>query len=74
MLEDTVSLLRERLGRENQSFAVMSPDIETVKGYAIVSDAEEETMLSKERPIVILKRVKAMILHSQFHQDCITLE
>ena len=56
MLEDTVSLLRERLGRENQAFAVMSPDIETVKGYAIVSDAEEETMLSKERPIVILKK------------------
>ncbi len=56
MLEDTVSLLRERLGRENQAFAVMSPNIETVKGYAIVSDAEEETLLSKERPIVILKK------------------
>lgn len=56
MLEDTVSLLRERLSRENQAFAVMSPDIETVKGYAIVSDAEEETLLSKERPIVILKK------------------
>ena len=56
MLEDTVNLLRQRLGRENQAFAVMSPDIETVKGYAIVSDAEEETMLSKERPIVILKK------------------
>ena len=56
MLEDTVSLLRERLGRENQAFAVMSPDIETVREYAIVSDAEEETLLSKERPIVILKK------------------
>ena len=31
-------------------------DIETVKEYAIVSDAEEETLLSKERPIVILKK------------------
>ena len=56
MLEDTVNLLRERLGRENQAFAVMSPDIETVREYAIVSDAEEETLLSKERPIVILKK------------------
>ena len=56
MLEDTVNLLRERLGRENQAFAVMSPDIETVKGYAMVSEAEEETLLSKERPIVILKK------------------
>ena len=56
MLEDTVNLLRERLGRENQAFAVMSPDIETVNGYALVSEAEEETLLSKERPIVILKK------------------
>ena len=56
MLEDTVNLLRERLGRENQAFAVMSPDIETVKGYAIVSKEEEKTLLSKERPIVILKK------------------
>jgi hydrogenase maturation protein HypF len=56
MLEDTVNLLRERLGRENQAFAVMSPDIETVNGYAMVSEAEKETLLSKERPIVILKK------------------
>lgn len=56
MLEDTVNLLRDRLGRENQAFAVMSPDIETVKGYATVSEAEETTLLSKERPIVILKK------------------
>ena len=56
MLEDTVNLLRERLGRENQAFAVMSPDIETVNGYAMVSEAEEKTLLSKERPIVILKK------------------
>ena len=56
MLEETVHLLRERLGRENQAFAVMSPDIDTVKRYAIVSKAEEETLLSKERPIVILKK------------------
>ncbi|MBQ2962467.1 carbamoyltransferase HypF [Methanobrevibacter sp.] len=56
MMEDTVNLLRERLGRENQAFAVMSPNIETVKGYAIVSEAEEKTLLSKERPIVILKK------------------
>ena len=56
MLEDSVNLLRERLGRENQAFAVMSPDIETVKEYAMVSEMEEKTLLSKERPIVILKK------------------
>ena len=54
--EKAVSTLRERLGRKNQAFAVMSPDIETVRSFAIVSDEEEKTLLSKERPIVILKK------------------
>lgn len=54
--EDTIQELRERLGRKTQAFAVMSPDIETVKEYAIVSKEEEKTLLSKERPIVILKK------------------
>ncbi|ADC47884.1 hydrogenase maturation factor HypF [Methanobrevibacter ruminantium M1] len=56
--EKAVSTLRERLGRKNQAFAVMSPDIETVRTFAIVSDEEEKTLLSKERPIVILKKSK----------------
>ena len=56
MIEETVNLLRERLGRENQAFAVMSPDIETAKEYAVISKEEEKTLLSKERPIVILKK------------------
>ncbi|MCQ2737068.1 MAG: carbamoyltransferase HypF, partial [archaeon] len=54
--EETVNLLRERLGRKSQAFAVMSPDIETVRKFAIVSEEEEKTLLSKERPIVILKK------------------
>ena len=54
--EKAVSTLRERLGRKNQAFAVMSPDIETVRTFAIVSEEEEKTLLSKERPIVILKK------------------
>lgn len=55
-LEETVATLRERLGRKTQAFAVMSPDIETVREFAIVSENEEKTILSKERPIVILKK------------------
>lgn len=57
-LEETVATLRERLGRKNQAFAVMSPDINTVRKFAIVSKEEEKTLLSKERPIVILKKSK----------------
>lgn len=55
-LEETVATLRERLGRKTQAFAVMSPYIETVHKFAIVSENEEKTLLSKERPIVILKK------------------
>lgn len=55
-LEETVATLRERLGRKTQAFAVMSPDIETIREFAIVSENEEKTILSKERPIVILKK------------------
>jgi hydrogenase maturation protein HypF len=48
--------MREKLGRMNQPFACMSPDIETIKNFAEVADFEEETLLSSNRPIVILKK------------------
>lgn len=53
---DSVIELRKRLGRLNQPFACMSPDIETVKTYAEVKDFEEETLLSRRRPIVVLNK------------------
>ena len=54
--DDTVNVLRERLGRKSQPFAVMSSDIETVRSFAVVSDLEEGSLLSKERPIVVLRK------------------
>lgn len=51
-----VKELRKRLGREMQAFAVMSKDLETVKGYAVLSKKEIETITSNKRPIVILKK------------------
>lgn len=54
--ENVVQRLRERLGRLNQPFACMSPDIETVKMFCEVSDAECETLISQRRPIVVLKK------------------
>lgn len=55
-IKETVDLLRQRLGRKSQAFAVMSPDIETIKTFAVMSKEEEKTLNSKERPIVILKK------------------
>ncbi len=54
--DDPVITLRERLGRFNQPFACMSPDIETVKTFAEVADFEEETLISRRRPIVVLNK------------------
>lgn len=48
--------LRRRLGRMNQPFACMSPDVETIRSFARVADYEEKTLLSRNRPIVVLKK------------------
>ncbi|AUB60734.1 Carbamoyltransferase HypF [anaerobic digester metagenome] len=48
--------LRERLGRMNQPFACMSPDVPTIRSFAEVADYEEETLISRNRPIVVLKK------------------
>jgi hydrogenase maturation protein HypF len=54
----TVENLRKRLNRLNQPFAVMSPDLERVQTFAEVSTKEAKSLLSKERPIVVLKKGK----------------
>ncbi|WGI16723.1 carbamoyltransferase HypF [Methanonatronarchaeum sp. AMET-Sl] len=54
--EKPVGLLRERLGRGRQPFAVMAPDLDVVEGFAEVSDVEEEVLKSIKRPIVLLEK------------------
>lgn len=50
--------LRKRLKRFNQPFACMSPDLETVQKFALVSPQEEKVLTSRRRPIVVLKKSK----------------
>lgn len=54
--DDTVVELRKRLGRYNQPFACMSPDVETIKTFLKVSDKEKITLESRNRPIVVLNK------------------
>lgn len=54
--EAAVSRLRERKGRRDKPFALMARDLEIVRQYAEVGDAERELLLSRQRPIVLLKR------------------
>jgi hydrogenase maturation protein HypF len=53
---DAVSRLRRRKHREDKPFALMAPDIETVKALCLVDDAEEALLLSRKRPIVLLRQ------------------
>ena len=52
---DAVAKLRDRKHRPHKPFAVMFRDIDTVKRFCEVSEAEEAELLSVARPIVILK-------------------
>jgi hydrogenase maturation protein HypF len=51
-----VEKLRKRLGRYNQPFACMSPDIETIETFAEVSELERNVLESRRRPIVVLNK------------------
>ncbi len=54
--DSPVEELRKRLGRYNQPFACMSPDVDTIKTFAEVSDNEKTTLTSRRRPIVVLNK------------------
>lgn len=54
--EAAVRLLRQRKRRVNKPFALMSPDMETIRRFCHVSAAEEQVLSSPRRPVVLLKR------------------
>jgi hydrogenase maturation protein HypF len=51
-----VSELRRRKLRVDKPFAIMMPDVETVKRHCSISEREETLLQSRERPIVLLER------------------
>ena len=52
-----VQMLRQRKGRVDKPFAVMAPDLDTVRKFAQVTDREAALLAGKERPIVLLKKL-----------------
>ncbi|MCL2115077.1 MAG: carbamoyltransferase HypF [Methanobrevibacter sp.] len=56
--DKVIPTLRKRLGRPSQPFAVMASDLDAVKNFAELSSKESKSLLSKERPIVVLKKSK----------------
>ena len=58
-LPETVRELRRRKHREEKPFALMCADVEAAREICTVSAAEEQLLLSRERPIVLLgKKVR----------------
>ncbi len=56
--EYSVDELRVRKNRPDKPFAVMFKNIDSLKEYAKLTQAEEEIVLSKEKPITLVKRIK----------------
>jgi hydrogenase maturation protein HypF len=54
--EPAVLLLRNRKGRKSKPLAIMAANIDSAKNFAEISDIEEKTLLSPERPIVLLRK------------------
>lgn len=55
--EEAVARLRLKKRKSNKPFALMSPDVATVKKYCEVSNDEQALLLSHERPIVLLNKL-----------------
>jgi hydrogenase maturation factor HypF (carbamoyltransferase family) len=56
-MDNAVRRLRERKHRDEKPFALMFPSIEMIKDSCFVSGVEENTLLSSESPIVLLKKL-----------------
>jgi hydrogenase maturation protein HypF len=54
-----VNILRLRKRKSNKPFALMAPDVETIKKFCNVSQEEEALLISNRRPIVLLTKKEA---------------
>jgi len=54
--ETAVQMLRDRKHRPTKPFAVMVRDIKMAGELAVISQMEEELLVSKERPIVLVRK------------------
>jgi hydrogenase maturation protein HypF len=56
--EEAVNKLRLKKRKSNKPFALMAPDIETIRKFCEVSEAEESYLTSNKRPVVLLKKLQ----------------
>ncbi len=54
--EEAVRRLRARKHREEKPLALMSPDLDRIRAFARIEAEEAAVLLSRERPIILLKQ------------------
>ena len=59
--DDVLEEFRRRKGRKNQPYALMSPDIDTIRSYAKLNRVEEGFLQGWKRPIVLLRKKHRVI-------------
>ena len=62
---DAVARLRARKGREDKPFAVMFPDVASLRATAAVSEAEERWLTSAAAPILLVPLLSRGVLADQ---------
>ncbi len=67
--DDAVRRLRERKFREAKPLAVMAPDLDTARSFAVIDDAAAELMASPQSPIVLVPRAEADLLAESIAPD-----
>lgn len=55
---EAISRLRQRKGREEKPFALMARDLNEIGKFCRVTPEAERTLVSPQRPIVLMKRLK----------------
>lgn len=63
---NSVELIRKLKGREEKPFAVMFDSTIEIEKYCIMSEEEKRQLVSRERPIVLLKRKASNISEAVF--------
>ena len=54
--KEAVKILRDRKNRPSKPFAMMFKNLESIEKYCFITKKEKELILSKEKPIVIVKK------------------
>src|SRR4030043_2424039 len=59
--ERAVNMLRLRKRKSNKPFALMAPDVKTVRKFCNVSSEEENLLISIKRPVVLLTKKGSLL-------------